>query len=89
MQYIQVLYDLVETCARRDEMLRDSLVVGIRDVELSDYRLMQNRRPTEGTSEGATLNSPNNHLVEDATRKTTGSQRRGKKGPTAKYPISE
>ncbi len=38
-QYITVLYSLVETCkfgALRDEMLRDRIVVGIRDTALSE-----------------------------------------------------
>ena len=38
-QYITSLYSLVETCdcgAMRDELLRDRLVVGIRDAALSE-----------------------------------------------------
>ena len=39
-QYITALYSLVETCEYgnlRDEMLRDRIVVGIRDVGLSEH----------------------------------------------------
>lgn len=35
-QYVTALYSLVETCELRDEMLRDRLVVGIRDSALSE-----------------------------------------------------
>ena len=39
-QYISGLYKLVESCKLRDEILRDCIVIGIRDLGLSKHLQM-------------------------------------------------
>ena len=102
-EYITVLYELVETCeygTLRDEMLRDRLVVGIRDSALSDKlqldasltlekakkQVRQKEAVKEHRDELTSSTSRKQHLaVENVTRTCAGGQRRSK-GPSSARP---
>ena len=91
-EYITALYALSETCeygTLRDEMLRDRLVAGIRDTALSDKLQLDSKltletakkmiRQKEAVREQRVeMTSRKEHLVEDVTRRPTGSQSRSK-----------
>ena len=65
-EYVTALYELIETCEYgdlRDELLRDRLVVGIRDTALSErlqlnadltFEVVKKGHPSKGSRQGAT-----------------------------------
>ena len=95
-EYIAALYQLVETCEYRtfrDDLLRDHLVIGIRDTALSDKMQLdatltletakKSIRQKEAVQEHRVeLSARREHLVEDVTRRTASySQRRRRSAP--------
>ena len=99
-EYITVLHELVETCdygTLRDKMLRDCLVVGIRDAALSDKLQLEAKltlemakkmvRQKEAVKEHRDeLTTRKQHLaVKDVTGKSTGTQRRSKSQTSVNY----
>ena len=97
-EYIAALYQLVETCEYgtfRDELLRDRLVVGIRDTALSDKMQLdatltwesakKSIRQKEAVQEHRVeLSAHKEHLVEDMTRRTAGYPQRSRRSAPAR-----
>ena len=98
-EYITALYELIETCEYgtfKEEILRDRLVVGIRDKRMSEKlqleadltlesakkSIRQKEAVRQQSKELAT--SANEHLVEHVTRQTTRRPHRSKVGAASR-----
>ena len=98
-EYITALYELIETCeygTLKEEILRDRLVVGIRDKRVSEKlqleadltlesakkTIRQREAVRQQSKELAT--SANEHLVGDVTRQTTRRPFRSRVGAASK-----
>lgn len=98
-EYITALYELIETCeygTLKEEILRDRLVVGIRDKRMSEKlqleadltlesakkSIRQKEAVRQQSKELAT--STKQHLVEDVTRQTTRRPPRSRAGTASK-----
>ena len=100
-EYITVLYELIETCeygALKEDILRDRIVVGIRDKSMSEKLQLQNDLTLEKVKTATRqkdavrqqsqqlATSAKEHLVEDVSRQTARRPTRGKVGGAAPKP---